>query len=274
VATADTHAHVFAVGLPLAPGYRHAPQYDATLTQYLALLDAHHVTYGVLTAPSFYGTDNHHLLSGLAAARGRLRGTVIVDPEISTELLQSYAEEGVVGIRLNFFRRADRDCPDLAAAAYRRLFERCMALDWHVEIYGEGPRLARWLPPIVSTGVKVVVDHFGSPDEALGTACPGFRYILSAFESDRLWVKLSAPYRVGGAERAAEYAKALLRAGGSRRLLFGSDWPWTQHEAGRSYRQCLAWLEEWVPDPAQRNEILGATALSLFHFPATSSTHA
>ncbi|HSQ04701.1 MAG TPA: amidohydrolase family protein [Burkholderiales bacterium] len=269
--TVDTHAHIFATGLPLAPGHRHAPQYDATLTQYLAVLDAHATTYGVLTAPSFFGTDNSHLLSGLSAARGRLRGTVIVEPTVSIELLQRYAEDGVVGIRLNFFRRADRDCPDLASAPYRALFERCVAYDWHVEIYGEGPRLARWLPPILSTGVKVVVDHFGSPDETLGAACPGFRFILSAFDTDRLWVKLSAPYRVGGAERARVYANELLGAGGSRRLVWGSDWPWTQHEEGRSYRQCLAWLEEWVPNPAQRNEILGDTALSLFHFPAASS---
>jgi predicted TIM-barrel fold metal-dependent hydrolase len=262
----DTHAHIFATGLPLAPDHRHAPQYDATLAAYLALLDAHAITHGVLTAPSFLGTDNRHLLEGLARARGRLRGTVIVEPEVSPEALRTYAANGIVGIRLNLYKRADDQVPDFASPQYRALFERCGALDWHVEIYGEGPRLARWLPAILTTGVKVVVDHFGSPDPKLGLACPGFRTILSTLPGGRLWVKLSAPYRVGGVERAKAYATELLRAGSSRRLLWGSDWPWTQNEAGRSYAECLAWLDAWVPDAAQRAEILGATAMKLFGF--------
>ena len=262
----DAHAHIFATGLPLAPGHRHAPQYDATLTQYLALLDAHKITHGVLTAPSFLGTDNRHLLEGLARARGRLRGTVIVEPEVSLEALRTYAAGGVVGIRLNLFKRPDDQVPDFTAPEYRALFERCAALDWHVEIYAEGPRLARWLPAILATGVKVVVDHFGSPDPELGVACPGFRTMLSAFAGGRLWVKLSAPYRVGGMEHAQLYATELLRAGSSRRLVWGSDWPWTQNEAGRSFADCLAWLTAWVPDAVQRAEILGATPMKLFGF--------
>ena len=36
----DSHAHVFAHGLPLAAARRHAPDYEATLAEYLALLDA------------------------------------------------------------------------------------------------------------------------------------------------------------------------------------------------------------------------------------------
>ncbi len=262
----DTHAHIFNTALPLAPGHRHAPGYDATLPQYLALLDAHAVTHGVLTAPSFLGSDNRHLLAGLAAARGRLRGTVIVEPDVSLEALRTFATAGVVGIRLNLFRRPDSDVPDLSSGAYQALFDRCTALDWHVEIYGEGPRLAKWLPPLLGSGVKVVVDHFASPDSSLGARCPGFRYALSAFDTGRLWVKLSAPYRVGGPERARLYAGALLSAGGPRRLVWGSDWPWTQNEEGRTYRACLDWLVEWVPDEAQRAEILGPTAASLFKF--------
>ncbi|MGE5465575.1 MAG: amidohydrolase family protein [Methanocella sp.] len=268
----DTHAHIFTTALPLAPGHRHAPQYDATLQQYLALLDAHGIAYGVLTAPSFLGTDNSHLLEGLAMARGRLRGTVIVEPEIGLDVLRSYAATGVAGIRLNLYKRADDLVPDFKSLRYRKLFERCAELDWHVEIYGEGPRLACWLPDILATGVKVVADHFGSPDPELDLDCPGFRCILSALSSGRLWVKLSAPYRVGGIARAQRYAEALLRAGGPRRLVWGSDWPWTQNEGGRSYAQCLQWLEAWVPDTARRDEILGATAMALFGF--KEPTHA
>lgn len=265
-AAVDSHAHIFNQKLPLSPGYRHAPQYDATLYNYLALLDEHGIANGVLTAPSFLGTDNRHLLGGLRAARGRLRGTIIVAPTVSRAELETFARAGVIGIRLNFFGREERDVPDLCSPEYRALFERCAALNWHVEIYDEGPRLARWLPQIMATRVDVVVDHFGSPDLTSGTACVGFHYILSALGTGRLWVKLSAPYRVGGTNRARIYAAELLREGGPERLIWGSDWPWTQNEKGRSYHQCLDWLIEWVPDATQRTCILCDTPSALFRF--------
>lgn len=265
----DSHAHIFTTSLSLAPGHRHAPQYDATLQNYLQLLDAHNIAYGLLTAPSFLGTDNSHLLAGLAAAQGRLRGTVIVDPRTPRATLETFAQQGVVGIRLNLFRKSDADLPDLRSPQYRVLFNSCAELDWHVEIYGEGPRLAGWLPQIMASGVKVVVDHFGSPDPAAGVNCLGFRRILSGFGSGRLWVKLSAPYRVGAA-LAEDCAQQLLQEGGAQRLVWGSDWPWTQNETGRSYAQCLRWLEEWVPDATARQTILGATPRKLFHFPEST----
>ena len=260
----DAHAHIFRRDLPLSPGYRHAPQYDATLQNYLKLLDAHGITFGVLTAPSFLGTDNRHLLEGLATAGGRLRGTVIVDPETPRNTLEAFAKQGVVGIRLNLFRKAS--VPDLNSTEYRTLFENCAALDWQVEIYDEGPRLAKWLPQIMKTGVKVVVDHFGSPEPASGVNCHGFRYILENFATGRLWVKLSACYRVGE-NLAADCAKMLLQEGTAERLVWGSDWPWTQNETGQTYSGCLGRLEKWVPEPADREVILGDTARQLFHFP-------
>lgn len=264
----DTHAHIFNTRLALAPGHRHAPQYDATLQDYLRLLDGHGVAYGVLTAPSFLGTDNSHLLAGLQAAQGRLRGTVIVDPRTPRATLEQYARQGVAGIRLNLFRKTD--LPALDSAEYQTLFSTCAELDWHVEIYDEGPRLAVWLPQIMTVPVKVVVDHFGSPDPAAGTGCPGFRRLLSGFDSGRLWVKLSAPYRVGPA-LAQQCARQLLDAGGAQRLLWGSDWPWTQNESGHSYADCLRWLESWVPDTAARDTILGATPRALFQFPDSAT---
>jgi predicted TIM-barrel fold metal-dependent hydrolase len=259
----DTHAHVFKRGLPLAPGRRHAPDYDALPETYLDLLDAQGLRYGLLTAPSFLGTDNAYLLGVLEQNRERLRGTVIVDPTIDRAALEDMGRSGAVGIRLNLFGMSA--LPDLSSAAYRRLFGYVAELDWHVEIYLEGPKLAKLLPLITSSGAKVVVDHFGSPDPGSGVECAGFRAVLHAIEGGRTWVKLSAPYRLGGGDAKA-YAAALLRAAGPARLLWGSDWPWTQHSDGVTYPLTLDWLAAWVPDAAARETILGETPHRLFHF--------
>nr|WP_198969864.1 hypothetical protein [Xylophilus sp. ASV27] len=48
VTAVDTHAHVFVRGLPLAAQRRHAPGYDALPRDYLAHLDRHGLSHGVL----------------------------------------------------------------------------------------------------------------------------------------------------------------------------------------------------------------------------------
>ena len=143
-----------------------------------------------------------------------------MSPEIGDKALRALAQGNVVGMRLNWTRRAE--LPEISR--YRDLFDRVRELDWHVEIYLEGPRLAMVLPVILDSGVKVVVDHFGSPDPERNVLCPGFQAVLRGLSGGRTWVKLSAPYRLGPADPQV-YVEKLLDAGGPERLVWGSDWP-------------------------------------------------
>ena len=263
ISAVDCHAHVMRRDAPLAPDRHSAPKRDCTVEQYLSVLDAHGISHGVLTAPSFYGSDNRLLLDALDRGGGRLRGTVIVDPGIARESLAAMGERGVVGIRLNWVRRSS--LPDAAGADYQRLFAIVRELDWHVEIYLEGPILAGILPIVRASGVNVVVDHFGSPDPAQGVACRGFDAVLDGVRAGDTWVKLSAPYRQGAVE-VQRYVDALLDACGPRQLVWASDWPFVSHEDEITYRDCVKWLADWVPDMATRHIILAETPARLFGF--------
>ena len=235
---------------PLAAQRHSAPKRDVTVEEYLAVLDRHGVAHGVLTAPSFYGTDNSLLLAALDSARGRLRGTAIVAPDIEREALVAMGVRGVVGVRLNWIRRDT--IPDVASPEYGRLFALLAELGWHVEIFLEGSKLATVLPKVRASGVRVVVDHFAYPDPTQGVACAGFRQALAGVRAGDTWVKLSAPYRLGGVD-AQRYVDALLDAGGPRQLVWASDWPFVSHEDAITYERCLTWLHEWIPDAATRN---------------------
>src|ERR1700676_61771 len=142
----DCHAHVMRRDAPLAPHRHSAPKRDCSVEEYLGVLDRHAISYGLLTAPSFYDTDNSLLLDSLDRAGERLRGTAIVDPNVERETLAAMGKPGIVGIRLNWIRRSS--LPDIAAANYRHLFANVRDLGWHVEIYLEGPFLATVLPAI------------------------------------------------------------------------------------------------------------------------------
>jgi predicted TIM-barrel fold metal-dependent hydrolase len=259
----DCHAHVMQVDAPLIAERHSRPARDVTVEEFVAVLDGHGVAGGVLTAPSFYGTDNSLLLDALRQYPDRLRGTAIVDPEGDTKI-DDLAAAGVVGIRLNWLRR--ERLPDIASPAYRRLLDEVRARDWHVELFIEGERLPDVLPLFKRSGARLVLDHFGCPDPVAGTQSAGFAVVLAAVRDGNCWVKLSAPYRLGGAD-PQHYVDALMEAGGPERLLWASDWPWVGHESGCTYQGCLDWLRAWVPDDAARALILADVPRHVFQFP-------
>lgn len=250
----DGHAHVFVRNLPMAAERRYTPTSDAPFDTYRALLSEGGLSGGILVQPSFLGMDNRHLLDVLRRARDdgrapRLRGVCVLPPTASPRKIREMARVGVIGVRINLLERA---APDLRSAMWRRFLSAVDAAGWHLEICAEGGRL----PEILTAGVtrcrSVVVDHFGLPDPAAPLKCRGFRAILRA-RPEQLRIKLSAPYRVfpglpveRAADRCAELSRILRDRFGSRRLIWGSDWPWTRHESGMTYAAALRWRWRWL----------------------------
>ncbi|MGL5733884.1 MAG: amidohydrolase family protein, partial [Beijerinckiaceae bacterium] len=223
----DTHAHIFHRALPMAAGRRYTPGYDCAPEMYLAQLSAHDVGLGVLVQPSFLGTDNSYMLAALDRYGDRLRGIAVVDPQVSDDDLAMMDETGVVGIRFNMI---GRDMAALADSNVKSLLKCIDRLGWQVEVQARGCDLPQVFRHLSSFGGPLVIDHFGLPDVARGIGDPGFRALLAEGPQGRTFVKLSAGYRCGGLEVAA-CAGALLAVLGPRRLMWGSDWPFTQHEA-------------------------------------------
>jgi predicted TIM-barrel fold metal-dependent hydrolase len=262
----DSHAHVFVHGLPLAPHRRHAPDYDATLADYLSLLDRHGVSHGVLVQPSFLGTDNSFLLDALRRERTRLRGVVMLDPSTSAPQLRALDARGVCGIRLNLL---GLPIPDLRGDLWSGFLARLHALDWHVEVHREAVDLRQCVEPLLLAGCKVVVDHFGRPASNVEGSDGGFQWLLAQAATGRVWVKLAAAYRNWNEEdgmQSTTAATALLAHFGPERLLWGSDWPHTQHRERAGFASAQRALDRWIPDPEARRRILRDTPAALFRF--------
>jgi predicted TIM-barrel fold metal-dependent hydrolase len=257
----DTHAHIYPRHTPLIDGATHHPTRDVTPEEYLRTLDDHGVLFGVHAAASFMGPYNDYTLAALARHR-RLRATAIVEPSVSFTELKAMDAAGVVGIR--FSLRDYKGTPDFGSAEYRRLFRRVADLDWHVHLYAEGERIAALSQPLLTAGVKIVIDHYGNPSPAQGANSPGFQTALRVLGSGLGWVKVSAPYRSVGCDHAALAAR-LLAEGGPEHLLFASDWPFVGHETSVTYRQMVASFEQVIPDPATRERI-GRAAARLYKF--------
>ncbi len=262
IAGVDSHAHVFHRGQTLAADRRYSPDYDAPLSRYLAHLDAVGLSHGILVQPSFLGTDNSLLLDCLAQAPRRLRGVVVVEPDISAETLAALVCQGVCGVRLNLMGQA---LPDLAAPRWRHFLQQLAELGLHLELHRHASDLPALLGPALETGVTVVVDHFGRPDPDLGDHDPALQELCRwADPGSALWFKLSAPYRNAPKDstttlimqRAQATAECLLAAFGPERFVWGSDWPHTQHERQTNFTQEYEAMPHWLPRHYRRQVLL------------------
>jgi predicted TIM-barrel fold metal-dependent hydrolase len=261
MAAIDTHAHAFTLDGGLAHGRRYTPDHAAPLETYLAQLDGAGVAQGVLVQPSFLGTDNSYLLNCLRARPERLRGIAVVDPSCDAAAMSAMRAANVVGLRLNLF---GLDHAFVADADWQRLFGRAAEHDWQIEIHTTGKHIPFLLSALWPSGANIVIDHFGRPDPAAGLADPGIKAMLAKADSGRIWIKLSGPYRCEG--HPDLYAREFLDAFGADRLMWGSDWPWTQHAQGKTFAKTLGWLSDWLPDASVRHVVLDTTPRALFKF--------
>jgi predicted TIM-barrel fold metal-dependent hydrolase len=267
----DSHAHVFTQDLPLVSGRRYAPAYDAPLERYRAMLAGIGMSHGVLIQPSFLGFDNSYLLDCLDAYPQQLRGVVMTDPVDAPGCIDDWHARGVVGVRANLI---GVPLPDFSGQHWTALLSRMAALDWHLEMQIDAGRLFEVVPVLLASGVRIVIDHFGRFDPALGTRDPGFRYLLALGLTRRVWVKVSAGYRVSAkpSDYEATFATSanawaeLLSAFGGDRLLWGTDWPHTQFEHVWEPQRALDDFYRLVPDASHRQTVLIDTPTELFHF--------
>ena len=255
----DTHVHILRLGQTLIDDRHSAPKRTAAVPELLTLMDGSGVTHAVVTAPSFYGPNNEILLAALDEGGGRLVGTVQVDPGTNAQDLRDMSRRGVRGLRFNWFAR--RALPDPASVEYRNLFTLAADLGLHVEVFIEPEHLESFADAVLDAGARLVVDHFGLADRGKDVAVT----MLDLLADERVWVKLSAPYRLRrGREGASDLARAFIEVAGDR-VLWGSDWPWVGHEAEvSSYAATRALLNEWVPDPLHRDRILDTNPRRLF----------
>jgi predicted TIM-barrel fold metal-dependent hydrolase len=268
IASVDTHAHVFERGLPLTRQRRYAPDYDAPLEAYLAQLDAHGVSHGVLVQPSFLGTDCSYMLAALRRAPERLRGVAVIERDCPIDTLTEMANAGIAGIRLNLIGHADAP---LDACVSAQTLDRIRDLKWHVEVHAQAARLQSIVEPLLEAGMNVVVDHFGRPDPDLGVRDGGFRRLLELAQTRRVWVKVSAAYRnwwqPGSQSNEVHEALRLLKAAfGVHRLLWGSDWPHTQFEADEDFARAFELLRALLPAEEERSVVLADTPAKLYRF--------
>lgn len=229
--TCDTHMHVFgpAARYPLAGGRSYTPQ-PVTLEDYRPVMAALGIDRAVLVQPSVYGTDNSALLDALRQMPDRLRGVVVVRPDMADHDLMALHKAGVRGIRVN-----RRNPGGLALEDVAGLARRVAPLGWHIQLQVELSRGADLAALAQDCPAPLVLDHFGFLDPRWSVTSAAFTGLLRLLAGGGLWLKLSAPYRIS--RQGPPYADLrpfvdTLLAHRPDRLLWATDWPHTELWAG------------------------------------------
>lgn len=255
----DSHVHVFTKDMPLIPNPRHSPDYSFTAEQLIENMDQNGVRFAVVAAASPWGDYNEYVIDSLRRYP-RLRGTVILDPNVERVVLEDMDRAGIVGVRLPFISL--KELPDMDSWAYRKFLRRLVDLDWHVHLHLDGPRIPQVLPYLERSGVKIIIDHIGRPDPVTGVDGEGFKAVVASVEKGRTWVKLSGAYRLGA--NATECARELVRRVGHDKMVWASDCPFVGGEKDTDYQRAINWLVEVIPDAAARRQVYGENALELY----------
>lgn len=265
----DCHNHILdPARFAYAPGtsYRPSGQEIGSRQQHQAVMDAYGIRHALIVGPnSGYGEDNRCLLDALAASGGRFKGIAVVPNDASTETLLALRAQGVVGVAFN---------PSLHGVAHyasaRPLMRRLADLDMFVQVQVQDDQMVELAPWILDSGARILVDHCGRPDPARGLAQAGFQAVLSLARSGRAAVKLSGlqKFSAGGwpFADARPFVDALIEAYTLDHCLWASDWPFLKATERVDIGPLLRWMEQRLPDAADRRRLFWDTPCRLLKF--------
>ncbi|KAK7744666.1 hypothetical protein SLS53_003555 [Cytospora paraplurivora] len=255
----DSHMHIVdpdRYPLSSTAVYRPSPH---TVSQAVAFETSIGASKLVVVQPSIYGNDNSCLLDALRAlGPARARGVVAFDPDVtSLSTLQEWHRLGVRAVRLNLQSTGDSMTQDEMEMVLHRYADAVRPLNWVIQLYIplSMVKILEQIEPAL--GVRICIDHLGSPDLSLSRmssldpySLDGFGSLVRLLQRGNTYVKMSAPYRLGKGrdfiKPVESLAREIIRVAGRTRVVFASDWPHTRFE-GLDIRpwieHVLAWCE-------------------------------
>ncbi|MDB5807399.1 MAG: transcriptional regulator, GntR family/amidohydrolase family protein [Betaproteobacteria bacterium] len=263
----DAHCHIYGkvADYPYDPNTWYLPPL-VDVPDYLRLLDTLGIERAVFVHAAVYA-DHAVILDTMAAHPGRFRGVAQLRESVSDAELAKLNAGGVRGFRANLVSGNG-----MKLDGAKRLADRVAKFNWHAQFLLDAEAMPEMDKTLADFPIQVVVDHMGRPNIDAGTDAPGFQALIRLLKSGRAWCKLSAPYRTSktqpGFTDIDRYAQALVAAVPDR-LVWGSDWPHVNMEAGKPMPNdgdLLDKLAVWAPTEELRRRILVANPEKLYGF--------
>jgi predicted TIM-barrel fold metal-dependent hydrolase len=286
----DSHLHVWAnkdesKSFPYVGGEPPAAlQNEASVAALLSQMDASGVDGALIVQPINHKFDHAYVVQAIKSHPDRFKGMLLHDPSLddneAVSRLEDLCLKGFVGVRFNPYLWPSlgekkwspmSQSKGAGLAVYKRCAELRMpvgvmcfqGLDLH---YDDIVMLLEASPE-----TTLILDHFGFTSVENPAA---FDQLLSLAKYPQVMVKISALFRL---DDVSPYKRVyqerfvpLLKAFGSERLMYGSDFPFVL-EQPESY-DMVALVSSWIKDDQDRANIMGGTAERAFGAWTTART--
>ena len=264
----NAHLHIID---PAFPNDGKAKEQEGTVETYGQLAKDLGLERAVFVQAKPFGLDNACLLHAIRRfGPERSRGIAVATAQISEEELHELHEGGVRGLRFSVWNPAN------AVVSFdmcKPLSERIAGLGWNVQLHMSAAQLLEQAAVIESLSCKVVIDHMGRLDPALGLKDPAFPFLCRLMDRGNTWIKLSGPYLNTRMESPWEDADIVARAlarYAPERMLWGNDFPHVTEKIKPDENVLLATIEKWFPDERTKHLALVENPEEVYGFPGSA----
>ncbi|MEP3055557.1 amidohydrolase family protein [Ascidiaceihabitans sp.] len=201
-----------------APG----PNFNQWLSLYQQHLDTMGFERGVIVHSILYGTDNSVTVEAVRRMGNNFKGVGLLPDGATETQIGQFAEWNMCAVRLNYVHGGVLTW-DGAKAMAPALAERGL----HIQMLCHADQhMDALAADIKSLPVPVVFDHITWPTQGLAANGKGIDTLCALLDSGKIWIKLSALYRMCDApfDAAAKLVERLIKTNPDR-CLWGSDWP-------------------------------------------------
>lgn len=260
----DTHMHVYDGRYPTASTSLLRPP-DASVDDYRLVQAALDLQRVVVVQPTTYGLDNSCTLNAVAELDGDARAVVVVDGDVTDAELERLTRLDARGARFHMLPGGAVPWEIMYTVA-----ERIAPHGWHLQLQMNGRDLIDRFDALVGLPVPLVVDHVGRYMPPVEPNDERFGVLLRLLDTERCWVKLSAPYESASDQShqypaVARLAHALI-AHAPERMLWATNWPHPGQANPPSLNDLGRLVSEWMPDKALRQRILVDNPAVLYGF--------
>ena len=278
----DCHLHVIGPkkNYPLSPKRVYTPV-DAPLDDLQKMHERLGIERKVLIQTSIFGYDNSCLFDALKLLGSQARGVAVAADNTPEAILEEMNQLGVRGLRLNLATYGASNTKKISEQL-KNVVSMCEPRLWHTQIFTSSDVVAAVAHILRELPIPVVLDHFALLPlrDSIGN---NEKVLAELLENGNVWVKISAPYRLGAENNdfsdplIGKLARRLYRYNPNR-IVWGTDWPHTPihgHTIGESkeepYRNVdtgalLTELLLWFPDRKDQERILVENPAQLYGF--------
>ena len=260
----NAHLHIID---PAFPNDGKAASQIGTVETYQALVNKLRLPRAVFVQAKPFALDNACLLDAIQKfGPDNARGIAVVNNTISDQGLEQLHNGGVRGLRFSVWN------PDNAVVSFddcAPLSERVKHLGWNMQLHMGAAQLVKWADIIRRLDCKVVIDHMGRLDPALGVKDPAYPFIQEMIDKGNTWVKLSGPYlntKTGEPWEDATRTAVAIAEFAPERVVWGSDFPHVTEKIKPDEVVLTEMIATWLPTKKARQRALADNPKELYGF--------